>query len=277
MTIKIHHLNCGTLCPVCQRLVNGTGSWTEPGRLVCHCLLIETPQTLILVDTGFGSHDIERPWRRLGGSAALLRPQLQLSETALAQVRALGFDPRDVRHLIPTHLDLDHAGGMSDFPHASVHVFTPELMQLKSPRGRDHVRFRQAQFSYGPRWQEHNQTSEQWFGFEGIRPIAGLPLDVLLIPLVGHTRGHVGVAVKNQDRWLLHAGDAYFHHSQLTDQPQVQLLLNYLEKTIATLPKQRRHNLQRLQQLAASHHDQIDIFCAHDPLEFERLAQRSSA
>ena len=23
----------------------------------------------------------------------------------------MGLDPRDVRHIVPTHLDLDHAGG----------------------------------------------------------------------------------------------------------------------------------------------------------------------
>jgi glyoxylase-like metal-dependent hydrolase (beta-lactamase superfamily II) len=36
------------------------------------------------------------------------------------QVQRLGFDPRDVRHIVLTHLDFDHAGGLDDFPHATV-------------------------------------------------------------------------------------------------------------------------------------------------------------
>ena len=85
-------------------------------RLGCHCLLIEGAEGLVLVDTGFGVADTESP-RQLGRPfLAMTRPQARASETALAQVRALGFDPHDVRHIITTHLDLDHAGGLPDFP-----------------------------------------------------------------------------------------------------------------------------------------------------------------
>ena len=48
--MRVHHLNCGTMCPMSARLINGTGSYFERGRLVCHCLLIETNDGLVLVD-----------------------------------------------------------------------------------------------------------------------------------------------------------------------------------------------------------------------------------
>jgi glyoxylase-like metal-dependent hydrolase (beta-lactamase superfamily II) len=38
-----------------------------------------------------------------------------------AQLRRLGHRPADVTHVVYSHLHLDHAGGMSSFPHA-VHV-----------------------------------------------------------------------------------------------------------------------------------------------------------
>ncbi len=41
-SMKIHHLNTGTMCPMGRRLVNGTGSLFQRARMVCHCLLIET-------------------------------------------------------------------------------------------------------------------------------------------------------------------------------------------------------------------------------------------
>lgn len=134
MSVRIHHLNCGTMCLFCEPLVNGGGSWRKPGRLVCHCLLIETPGALVMVDTGLGTHDIAEPRRRLGSTyTRLFKPLLSPAETAMSQVRALGYDPKDVRHILPTHVDLDHVGGLSDFPDAEVHIFKPELEQILHP------------------------------------------------------------------------------------------------------------------------------------------------
>ena len=46
-----------------------------------------------------------------------------------------------------------------------------------------------------------------------------------MIPLPGHTLGHCGIAVRTKDRWLLHAGDAYFFHGQLQAKPKMPLVL----------------------------------------------------
>jgi hypothetical protein len=35
-----------------------------------------------------------------------------------------------------------------------------------------------------------------------------------LIPFTGHTRGHCAVALRLDDRWLLHCGDAYGDYRQ---------------------------------------------------------------
>lgn len=270
MSVRIHHLNCGTMCPLCEKLMNG-GSWGKPGHLVCHCLLIETPETLIMVDTGLGTRDIAEPKQRLGTSFGMtFKPRLALEETAIAQVRALGHDPRDVRHIITTHLDLDHAGGLADFPEAQVHVLQPELDQILKPSWQDKMRFRPAQFDHQPGWQVHAEPGESWFGFEGIRAIPGLSTDVLLIPLIGHTKGHVGVAVREGERWLLHCGDAYYHHSQMEPEPQVPLGLSFFQTVIAALPSERVRNLARLQTLARDHGDEVDIFCSHSPVELGR-------
>ena len=54
-----------------------------------------------------------------------LRPPILLGTWA-RQVEALGYSARDVRHIVVTHLDPDHAGGLSDFPDAEVHIFRAE-------------------------------------------------------------------------------------------------------------------------------------------------------
>ncbi|WP_157871168.1 MBL fold metallo-hydrolase, partial [Streptomyces aurantiacus] len=46
----------------------------------------------------------------------VLRPALDLRETALHQIRQLGFRAEDVTHIVVTHFDADHVGGLADFP-----------------------------------------------------------------------------------------------------------------------------------------------------------------
>lgn len=269
--MKIHHMNCGTMCPVCRRLINGIGGFFERASMVCHCLLLETEQGLVLVDTGLGQSDVREPNKRLGvGFVALLSPQLKMEETALAQIQALGFKRADVKHIVPTHLDPDHAGGLSDFPDAQVHVFEPEHRHAMNPSLRDSLRFRKVQFEHGPNWNIHTETPETWFGFQAIRPIAGI--DLLMVPLIGHTRGHVGVAVKQGAKWLLHCGDAYFHRSEVAAFPETAMpaVLAFFEKLVQTLPAERVATQARLRKLAKHHGGEVELFCAHDPVEFAR-------
>jgi len=116
--VRIHHLNCGSLCPRGGRLFGASGGLLSPAPMCCHCLLIEGDDRLILVDAGLGVEDVNEP-RRLGHLFNLaMRPRLEVAETALRQVVDLGYRPSDVRHIVPTHLDLDHAGGICDFPAA---------------------------------------------------------------------------------------------------------------------------------------------------------------
>lgn len=86
----IHHLNCGTLHPPSQRVVNGFGRLTGPATLVCHCLLVETENGWTLIDTGLGTRDVVRPVRAhlRGWFTTLTRPVLDVGETAIAQVVA---------------------------------------------------------------------------------------------------------------------------------------------------------------------------------------------
>ncbi|HEY0681368.1 MAG TPA: MBL fold metallo-hydrolase [Steroidobacter sp.] len=87
------------------------------GRLTCHCMLVETNDCLVLIDTGFGLRDVADPRSRLSRFfLTLLAPEFREEFTAVRQIAALGYDPHDVRHVVLTHLDFDHAGGLDDFP-----------------------------------------------------------------------------------------------------------------------------------------------------------------
>ncbi len=154
--------------------------------------------------------------RRLGALfTTLVRPRLQVAETALRQIADLGFRIDDVRHIVPTHLDLDHAGGLADFPEATVHVHAAELRAAKKPTLQERTRYRKAQLDAVAHWDPIETGGDGWFGFASVRALPGTRDDVLLIPLPGHSRGHCGVAVRTGSGWLLHCGDAYFHHAEV--------------------------------------------------------------
>ena len=84
---------------------------------MCHCLLVETDEGLVLIDSGLGTDDLGEN-SRLPAAFRFLSSPPSDGPTALHHVLRLGFSPSDVRHIVLTHLDMDHAGGISDFPAA---------------------------------------------------------------------------------------------------------------------------------------------------------------
>ncbi|TAK93778.1 MAG: MBL fold metallo-hydrolase [Aquabacterium sp.] len=271
--MKVHHLNCGSMCPLGRRLLSGEGGWFAAAHMCCHCLLIEGKEGLILVDTGLGTADVANPNRLGMGFNAVVRPRLLMSETALNQIKELGLDPRDVRHIVPTHLDLDHAGALSDFPQAEVHVYAKELQAaLTRPSLKEKSRYIPAQWAHGPKWAPHSADGERWMGFEAIRALPGTDEEVLLVPLTGHTQGHCGVAVRGDNGWLLHCGDAYFFRGEMDlDEPDCPIGLRVFQSLVQMDGASRVANQLRLRELKQQHGEEVTLFCAHDPVELARL------
>jgi glyoxylase-like metal-dependent hydrolase (beta-lactamase superfamily II) len=275
--MRIHHLNCATLRPYGGRLVSGTGSIFAAAEMICHCLLIEADHGLVLVDTGFGTGDVTDPDATLSRwFQRMARPVLAEAETAVRQVERLGFAAEDVRDIVLTHLDLDHAGGLPDFPDARVHVLRTELEAALAARTSiERTRYPQVHWAHGPRWVAHDPRGEEWFGFAAVRELPGVPAEILLVPLMGHTVGHTGVAVRDGDGWLLHAGDAYFHHDEMrADAPACPPGLRLMQTRMETARGLRLANQERLRELVRGHGDEVTVFSAHDATELRALQRR---
>ncbi|KAA1420166.1 MBL fold metallo-hydrolase [Nocardioides humilatus] len=256
--MRVHHLNCATMRPPITP------------SMVAHVLLVERADGLFLVDTGFGTGDIANP-KRLGKPFQLMvRPALDPGETAVAQVKALGFSADDVTDIALTHLDLDHAGGIADFPKARIHVHQPELDAAMHPTMREKARYVGAQWAHGPSWVAHSEAGDNWFGFSSVTALGD---DVVLIPLIGHTRGHAGVAVRDAEgHWLLHAGDSFFDAQQVQTPAGCNRGLAAFQTLMAVSNKQRRANTELLRELVASHSAEVTVFCAHDKSQYDALA-----
>ena len=261
--MKVHHLNCGTMHP---RFV--------PDGLVCHVLLVETPGGLVLVDSGLGLRDAESPASRFGPARYYVRPVFDPAEAAVNQIRGLGFQPTDVRHIVLTHFDADHVGGLADFPWAQVHLTNAEAFAALHPKTLvEKQRYLPAGHAHGPLLVEHSPAdTERWRGFPGAKELTEIADGIVLINLPGHTRGHAAVAVDTGNRWILHVGDSFYHHGQLDGSGSAPRALRLMERSVAFDWKKVQANHQRLSELWAAGQSDLLLVNAHDPQLLRRAA-----
>ncbi len=264
--MQLHVLNCGTLQPPVRGSIEVGSPWFAPGLLVSRCVLLESEGRLILIDSGLGLLDVAVPWHRLGPVfLAAWHPSLRAAECAAIQVENLGYQRNDVTDIVLTHLDPDCAGGLADFPDAVVHANHAELEAADhSPSIASKLRYRRAQWSHRVRWRRYGEFEERWFGLPATMPLPGLEADVRLIALPGHTAGHVGVAVRKEKQWLLHAGDAVasLQDLRLGDEvapPRWRAWFDHSD------PERWCHGVALLRRLMQER-DDVTVVCSHDPL-----------
>jgi len=202
--MSVYFLNCGSMRPYFPHVENGVT-----------CLLIETNQGPVLVDTGLGIQDYLHPGKRMSFFLKMMRSERHVNETALHQIQQLGYKREDVKHIIQTHLHLDHAGGLPDFPNAQVHLYKPEHDHILSHRSWEYI---PDHWKHDPNWILHELKNEKWFDFDAIQ-LEGFKPEIWLIPLTGHTPGHMAVAVKQEQAWVMHGGDAIPFNAMMEGPP----------------------------------------------------------
>jgi N-acyl homoserine lactone hydrolase len=128
MTFEIVPLDCGRITGVEQSMhqyFTGFGNKIEANIVLW---LIKGGEHPVVVDLSAGTPDmvLQRFGRELIQSP---------DQHPLAQVRAAGVEPEDVRTVILTHLHLDHCVGldMDLFPNADVYVQLSELRYAAAP------------------------------------------------------------------------------------------------------------------------------------------------
>jgi len=182
--------------------------WPSSLKTGMACLLIETDQGLVLVDTGLGLGDYTNPSLMTWLFRIITIMPFDPNEAAFNRITQLGYKPEEVGHIILTHMHFDHCSGLPDFPLAKVHVHRREYDAFTEGRIRQFT-----EFAYIPRYIAHkpefvlyDRIDSRWYDFDAIR----LPFEpeMHFIPLHGHSRGHCGVAIKTSTGWFFHAGDA---------------------------------------------------------------------
>lgn len=262
--MKIHHLNCGSFCPLSHPIVNRALPQLDRFNLVCHCLLIETESGLVLVDTGLGLEDVRNHQRFKSNLVfnQFAKPKLDLEETAYIQITKMGFSPKDVKHIIVTHFDSDHIGGLADFPEATIHLLQDEWDAAQNPSSpREKARYQKIRWEQNRNIETYKVGGDEWHGFKRVQNLRGVAPSIFLVSLPGHTRGHAGIYIENQNP-LFHAGDAFMLSPQLKGDKEILPLTLYNKLAHEDL-KQAAQTLDKLKQFQTSSPG-CDLFCSHD-------------
>jgi glyoxylase-like metal-dependent hydrolase (beta-lactamase superfamily II) len=179
---------------------------TPDGRLIMsvHALLVETPNLRIVVDTCVGN---DKP-RRMTRNAALRTDFLQ-------RLAAAGWTRESVDIVVCTHLHIDHIGWNTMWDGDRWTPTFPRARYLISRREYEH-------------WIADFEDDEQVAGLaDSVRPLfeAGLTTlveldhrlcpEVRLVPTLGHTPGHVSVAIESRGERAVITGDAIHHPAQM--------------------------------------------------------------
>jgi N-acyl homoserine lactone hydrolase len=276
-TVRLHPLLTGTAAwpeawphrtdgPLAGLHAIGVGSKTVPIPLPS--FLVEHPSAgPILIDTGLDPEVADGRKDNFGRVAAATTARsfrLERSQAATEQLRARGVEPADVGHVLMTHMHLDHASGMKQFPDATFVMSRPEWDSFHAPRAftRGYI---PGHLPEGARFRT--------LDFEGDRASTygafGRTLDLLGDGSViaaftpGHTAGHVSIVLRTEAGEVVVAGDAvYTRHALATGH------LPFLMES-KTLFERSLHELQRH---AESNPDTL-VIPGHDMAAWDDLAE----
>lgn len=274
--LQVIPLDAATVHPPGGRLWDGVSSILGAAEMVCTCLVVMHDRGVALIDTGPGSAAVDDDGRSMGRLwTAVFRPDLTPENTLTAQLRHHGIHPFDVTDVVLTHGDPDHAGGLRDFPRARVHVHRDELAAITDPPTiAEKNRYRPDLFVHSPRWCAYGYDDigvVNWFGFRA-HPARGLPPQILLVELSGHTRGMLGVAIDIGGHWILHAADAYFHTAEIDPQrPRIPLAARAFGFATRVLAPAYPHQQARLRNLVQAHGHDVTLISSHCAAELQRL------
>jgi N-acyl homoserine lactone hydrolase len=173
----------------------------------------------VLIDTGLHPSVAAKPNESLGRLGTLVFRDLQMdpSQAVPAQLRELDIAPHEVRTVVMTHLHIDHASGISEFPEATFVVSRAEW-EAATSQGRLHG-YSTRQFDHAFDYRLLDFDGADTSSFSGFARSFDLFGDgsVRAVYTPGHTLGHMSVVVRTTGGEVLVAGDAIYLRRNLDD------------------------------------------------------------
>jgi N-acyl homoserine lactone hydrolase len=222
-TVRVHPITTGTtMYPVDALFTTGgrlaflhfLGFRSERVEIPIPCFLLEHPTAgPFLVDTGHHASMAVDPKGSYGsflGRAVAPHIRMTGDEAMPDQIRARGVDPGDIRLVVMTHLHIDHASGVSQFPNATFVVTRREWEAATTGGVKEGYVSRQ--FDHAFDWRTIDFDGDEVNSYGGFGRSLDLFGDgsVRLVYTPGHTLGHMSVVVRTAGPEFLIVGDAAY-------------------------------------------------------------------
>jgi glyoxylase-like metal-dependent hydrolase (beta-lactamase superfamily II) len=179
--------------------------------------LIEHPGVgAVLVDTGLHPVCATDAGANMGRVGRLLyHVRMEHDQALRFELPARGVQPGEVRVVIMTHLHIDHASAVSEFPRATFVVDRREWAAASKDEARHGYHTRQ--FDHAFDWRTVDFAAEPVESFAGFAQSLDLFGDgsVRLVSTPGHTPGHLSVVLRTAHCELLLVGDAAYTEREL--------------------------------------------------------------
>ena len=159
--------------------------------------VVTHPDGVVLFDTGGHPDLISDPHRHLGPIADSIEVLMEPGDAVVDKLAEVGLKPRDIRHVVLSHLHYDHAGGIAFFPDATFHLQRRELELARHPPIYQAGLYVSADFEHPVTW---NLIDGELDLFDDGR--------LLLFPTPGHTRGHQSMLVRLDEEPVILVADA---------------------------------------------------------------------
>jgi len=222
--MKIHRIQTGTARVKNFQLYGGantlsrfyqllfTQKWSE--WIPIYCWLIETNDQLILVDAGETADIYKDGYLPKGGLYhKAVQTRIKEEEELPHQLQKIGFDAKEVRTVIFTHMHGDHIGGLKYLEGADIYVSKKEYELATSKKGPSGGYF-QANW---PKWFDPILIDFDGPEFEGFSGSFDIGAHLTLVPTPGHTPGHLSVIARIPVQTYFIAGDVTLNTDTLAD------------------------------------------------------------
>lgn len=226
-------------------------------NLVCPTYLIEHPKGLVLFDTGCHPQVATDPHGYWGKIADFLKVRYSPDLVVDAQIKALGYKLEDVKHVVISHLHLDHAGGMHLFPHAQFFIMEGELPYAYWPQ--PHAR---AAFILNDLLPTRNFN---WRELTGDTDLFG-DGSLIMLKTAGHTPGECSLMVNLARRAIVLTGDTVHIRHQLATLAPMDV---DWDKAMASASIRRLKEMQD--------RGEARLLISHDPEDWAEFAHAPTA
>ncbi len=211
--LRVHVFQTGRMdIPAWSVALGGSGTrhMDQPAYLIEH-----PRHGLLMFEAGHHSEIARDAYEHLGWTYTLgLLPMEQSpGQDARTQLRAAGFDPDAVRHIVVSHFHPEHVGAVEEFPQATIVADAREIDWAQHDPDYNYVT---REYDDVKRWRGHDSRHSAAFGaFAGAVDLFG-DGSVFVVSTPGHTPGHVSLAINLAGGPVLLTGDAAWTELNLT-------------------------------------------------------------